>query len=435
MSLNRPSAISYNNAIGYSQKAIGIIQMFVGARSVGYFDNQTVEAVYQMQSPQNGYTGGADGKVGPSTLGQIIIELEHLCRMQEAAVLMSYCYRDKRDGLLKNQEKKPQVYTPPKSPEPPKVKEDIETKDLPRPVKVWELRTLKIVQGNLTDPRNASIKAVPILVGDYKMTATDIRRMVSVSSSFVYYIVIETTSLIGNATRKGRFYVQTTHGFMSDLMSADVAEAGRKSAGGQEAMKMEVEVLMAAACGAVGGIAGGAGIAASATAQLTAATMHLLLANSDEIFKAADGIKQLMEVRKTLSQHTPEFWKLCATVLKLSALKTPEALWSNPSASIQVATDIVMTITIAVFMKRVKSLGLVANIIKRLLQGLFGALTDAATMALAGEDLVKLMEKEFNTALDKEKATIIVKEIKDNWHVVEPALKSLKAVADKLVGA
>ena len=432
MSLNKSSAISYNNAIGYSQKAIGIIQMFVGAKSVGYFDNQTVEAVYRMQSPQNGYTGGADGKVGPSTLGQIIIELEHLCRMQEAGVLMSYCYRDKKDGELKNKQKLPHVYTPPKSPEPPKLKEDVETKDLPRPVKVWELRTLQIIQANLFDPRGLPPK--PILVGDYKLTATDIRKMVSVSKSYVYYIVWDTTSLIGNATRKGKFFVQTTHGFMSDMMNADVAEAGRKSAGGQETMKKEVEILMAAACGAVGGIAGGAGIAASATAQLTAATMNLLLANSDEIFKAADGIKELIKVQKTLSRHTPEFWKLCKTVLKLSALKTPEALWSNPSASIQLATDIVMTITIAVFMKRVKSLGLIADIVQRLLQGLFGALTDAATMALAGKDLVKLM-KEHNTTLDAAQATIIMKEIKDNWTVVEPALKTLKAVADQLAGA
>ena len=429
MSLNKSSAISYNNAIGYSQKAIGIIQMFVGARSVGYFDDQTVEAIYKMQSPTNGYKIAADGKVGPSTLGQIIIELEHLCRMQEAAVLMFYCYRDKKDGKLKNQ----QVYTPPKSPEPPKVKEDVKTKDLPRPVKVWELRNLEIIQGNVFDPRGLPPK--PILVGDYKLTATDIRRIVSISKSYVYYIVVETKTLIDGALRKGRFYVQTTHGFMSDLNSADIAAAGEKSAGGQAAMKMEVEILMAAACGAVGGIAAGAGLAAGATAQLTAATMHLLLANSDEIFKAADGIEQLIKVQKTLSRHTPEFWKLCKTVLKLSALKTPEALWSNPSASIQVATDIVMTITIAVFMKRVKSLDLVADIIQRLLQGLFGALTDAATLALAGEDLVKLMQKEYGTTLDIKKATEIVKEIKDNWTVVEPALKSLKAVADKLAGA
>jgi hypothetical protein len=55
-------------------------------------------------------------------------------------------------------------------------------------------------------------------------------------------------------------------------------------------------------------------------------------------------------------------------------------------------------------------------------------------MALAGKDLVKLM-KENNVVLDEAQATIIVKEIKDNWTVVEPALKTLKAVADKFAGA
>lgn len=118
MALNRQSAINYNNECGYSQKAIGIIQMFVRARTVGYFDNQTVEAVYQMQqSPLYGFKAGvADGMVGPSTLGVMIMELEHVSRMSEAAVLKSYCY--KINGQLINADKKPQSYVPPKSPAP-----------------------------------------------------------------------------------------------------------------------------------------------------------------------------------------------------------------------------------------------------------------------------------------------------------------------------
>jgi hypothetical protein len=87
MSLNRNSAIQYNNWCGYSQKAIGIIQFFVKAGTVGYFDNQTVEKIYQMQqSPLYGFApGSADGMVGPSTLGVMIMELEHVSRMTEAA--------------------------------------------------------------------------------------------------------------------------------------------------------------------------------------------------------------------------------------------------------------------------------------------------------------------------------------------------------------
>lgn len=118
MALYKQSAIHYNKECGYSQKAIGIIQMFVNARTVGYFDNQTVEAVYRMQqSPLYGFkTGSADGMVGPATLGVMIMELEHVSRLSEAAVLKSYCY--KINGKLINEDKKPQVYKAPKSPEP-----------------------------------------------------------------------------------------------------------------------------------------------------------------------------------------------------------------------------------------------------------------------------------------------------------------------------
>ena len=93
MSLNKSSAISYNKGRGYSQQAITIIQFFANAKTTGQFDNQTVEAVYKVQkSPLYPFKLVADGKVGPNTLGLIIMELEHAGRMSEAAILRSYPY-------------------------------------------------------------------------------------------------------------------------------------------------------------------------------------------------------------------------------------------------------------------------------------------------------------------------------------------------------
>jgi hypothetical protein len=92
MSLNKASAISYNNGRGYSQEAIGIIQNFAGAITTGQFDNQTVEAVYKMQQSPKLPFKFADGKVGPNTLGLIIMELDHVGRVNESAVLRNYSY-------------------------------------------------------------------------------------------------------------------------------------------------------------------------------------------------------------------------------------------------------------------------------------------------------------------------------------------------------
>nr|MCU0240415.1 hypothetical protein [Pyrinomonadaceae bacterium] len=162
--------------------------------------------------------------------------------------------------------------------------------------------------------------------------------------------------------------------------------------------------------------------------------MGILINNNEEIFKAARGIEELIKVKNVLSNHTPEFWTLCKTVLKLSMSKIPEAMWSDPYGSVKLAGELVMILGEAVLTKRVRSFGFVASIATKLMQGAFGKLTDAATLALAGKDLVKEM-RQYDPTLDDARAARIMKELKDNWTVVEPALKSLKAVADSLVGA
>ncbi len=93
MSLNKSSAISYNQGRSYSQQAILIIQEFVRTNLSGKWDNQSVQAVYDMQkSPYYSFKLGADGKVGPGTLGLIILELENAGRAGEAGVLRCYPY-------------------------------------------------------------------------------------------------------------------------------------------------------------------------------------------------------------------------------------------------------------------------------------------------------------------------------------------------------
>jgi hypothetical protein len=43
--------------------------------------------------------------------------------------------------------------------------------------------------------------------------------------------------------------------------------------------------------------------------------------------------------------------------------------------------------------------------------------------------------KKLDPNINDERAIKIIKELKDKWHIVGPALNSLKAVADQLVGA
>lgn len=91
MPLYKKSAIDYNNGRGYSQQATAIIQNFVKAVTTGKFDDQTVEAIYKLQqSPQ--FTFSADGKVGPNTLGYMIMHLDYVGRVNESAVLRNYSY-------------------------------------------------------------------------------------------------------------------------------------------------------------------------------------------------------------------------------------------------------------------------------------------------------------------------------------------------------
>ena len=93
MSLNTASAISYNQGRGYSQKATAIIQSFVNAKTTGVFDSQTVTAIYKLQqSPRYAFKFTADGKVGPNTLGLIIMEIEHVGKASEGATLRAYSY-------------------------------------------------------------------------------------------------------------------------------------------------------------------------------------------------------------------------------------------------------------------------------------------------------------------------------------------------------
>lgn len=93
MSLNKYSAIKYNKNRNYSQQAIGIIQNFVKAPTSGKFDEKTVQAIYDMQkSPLYGFKFTPDGKVGPNTLGFIIMELDYLARKNESAILRNYSY-------------------------------------------------------------------------------------------------------------------------------------------------------------------------------------------------------------------------------------------------------------------------------------------------------------------------------------------------------
>ena len=430
MSLNTYTAVKYNKACGYSQKATGIIQMFVRTSTNGTFDAQTVQAVYKMQqSPLYGFpAGSADGKVGPSTLGVMIMELEHVSRMSEAAVLRSYCYRI--NGETKNPHKEPHVYNPYSKPD--EIDDDsiiilddpipIEEKDLSRQVTIHELRNIWTGPGTIVHPGSGPA----FVVGRYYGSTKDIRKILGTSNMDIYYIVVETVSAALDPFLVGKVYKQSKRGFWSELNASGLAEIGRNGKGGQDAMLFEVELLMGAVCS---GAAAFGGIAA-----LTGMSMNVLLMNNKEIFTAANAMEELMKVRQVLSQNTPEFWLLCKTALKLTLAKTPETMWNDKRTPTRLVGELVMIVGEAVLTRQFRSLGTVLKLVSKVMSTAFGKLTDSATIALHGKDLIAEMKK-LDPNVSDERAIKIIKELKDNWHIVESALKSLKAVADQLAGA
>ena len=438
--LQTNSAIDYNKACNYSQQAIGIIQMFVNAPTKGYFEEKTVEAVYRMQqSPMYGFpAGSADGKVGPKTLGVMIMELEHVSRMTEAAVLRSYCYRI--NGETFNTHKKPHVYEPPSSTgdddiiiledepiEPPLSHKE---KDFPRDVYKNELRHIWSGPGTIPNPGSGP----SLEVGRYYLATKDIRKILGLGGNDIYYIVVQTASPALDPFLVGKIYKQTKRGFWADLQSAALSEVGRNARGGQEMMKKEVELIIGAACAAAGGLAAGGGLAASGIASLTAMSMNILLMNSKELFTAGNAIQELLKVSDVLSQHTPEFWLLCKTVLKLGALNAPQTVLNDPYAGVKLAGELVIIVGEAVLLRQFKSFGWMLKIIIKLMQTAFNKLVDATTIAIHGKDLIAEMKKLDPTINDVSAARIIA-ELKTKWHIVGPAINSLKAVADQLVGA
>ena len=420
MALNIKAAIAFNKSIKYSQKATGIIQFFCHCRTTGEFDRQTVEAVYKtQQSPLYGFNPKlADGMVGPGTLGVMIMELDHAMRKQEANELRAYAY--KINGVLQNANKLPPPSPKaPDEPEPEEVSE--EDKDKPRQALLTEVLRLRPSEFVLRPGGGESY-----VVGRLYLAPKDIRRLLGGSAETIYYMVMKTESAALDPFLVGKVYRQTVRGFKSDIDMAWAAEVGRRTQGGQAMMKKEVELLMGAVCAGVGAFGG--------FAALTAATMQFLLMNSKDLFTASRGIQELMKVRAVLSTNTPEFWKLCVTVLRLSLVKTPQAMWSDQNGSTRMIGELVMIVGQALLLKKFKSLSLVTELMTKVLLGAFGKLTDAATIALAGKDLVKLM-KEYDPTMNEERAQTIVTELKNNWATVGPALSAFKAAVDQMVGA
>lgn len=421
MSLHINSAIAYNKSIKYSQKAIGIIQFFCRCSTTGVFDEQTVKAVYKtQQSPLYGFNAKlADGMVGPGTLGVMIMELDYAMRKQEADVLRAYAY--KINGVMQNANKLPPLAPKPQDVPEPEEEVSLADKDKPRQARLSELVKLK-ASAFVLRPGGGESYAV----GNLFLATTDIRKLLGGSADMLYYMVVKTESAVLDPFFIGKVYRQTTRGFKSDVDWAWAAEVARRSKGGQAMMKKEVELLMGAVCAGVGAFGG--------FAAVTGAAMQFLLMNSKELFIASRGIQELLKVRGVLSANTPEFWKLCVTVLKLSVVKTPEAMWSDQYGSTRLVGELVMIVGQAVLLKKFKSLGLVTELMTKVLLGAFGKLTDAATIALAGKDLVKLM-KDYDPMINEARAQTIVTELKDNWSTVGPALSAFKAAADQMAGA
>lgn len=91
MSLNIPSANSYNRAQNYTPEAIRIIQREVGTATTGSFNDQTATRIYDWQrAPNRMRSLTPDGKMGPVSLGTMIAELNRSGRSADALALSRF---------------------------------------------------------------------------------------------------------------------------------------------------------------------------------------------------------------------------------------------------------------------------------------------------------------------------------------------------------
>lgn len=415
MALKISSAIRYNKSRLYSQKAIGIIQFFANCRTTGVFDKQTIEAVYKFQqSPLYSFpVGFADGMVGPATLGVIIMELEYAMRKPEATVLRAYAY--KIQGVLYNPGQNYPMPPPPSKEELPEPEEvSVEDKDKPRQATLHDLRNFNAFSDIMARGGGPSHR-----VGALYLGPKDTRLLIGGSCDFAYYLVVQTDCAALDPFMVGKFFRQTTRGFSNDIRYASAAaEVGTRTRGGQAMMKKEVELLMGAATAGVGAFGG--------FAALTASSMQFLLLNSKELFAAARGFGALMEVRAVLKANAPEFWKMTVALLKLSLLKTPEAMWSDKGSITKIVGELAMYLGVSLLSKNLTFLGGMSKLIPKLLAGVYGKATEVAAVAFASKDFLAAI-RQCDPTISEEKANIIVTELRDNWKVVGPALTALNA--------
>jgi len=87
--------LTYNIDRGYSVEAIKIIQLVVGAPQTGSWDLDTLSGLIKWQGrPGHIVPLTADGRLGPGSLGCMIIELQRAGLLSEAKVLTKYPYVD-----------------------------------------------------------------------------------------------------------------------------------------------------------------------------------------------------------------------------------------------------------------------------------------------------------------------------------------------------
>lgn len=87
--------LSYNVGKGYSPEAIRVIQLAVNAPQTGGWDLDTLAALVKWQGrPGHVVTLTPDGRLGPGSLGCMILELQRAGLLSEAKVLTKYPYVD-----------------------------------------------------------------------------------------------------------------------------------------------------------------------------------------------------------------------------------------------------------------------------------------------------------------------------------------------------
>lgn len=249
------------------------------------------------------------------------------------------------------------------------------------------------------------------------------------------------TSDIATA-KEGVIYRQNREGFVTDILYAGIAHAGKKLKSTQVLIEMEMEFLLAVA---------------SANPFVFAADVGLKVAewtakNKDNFPKWAKAISLVLAARKTLKTYAPTLWDKIVDAALFAAWKgtkaavamfgedvarnIPDAMAGDTKKITKLAGSLLGSIGKSGFNARMTALRLVWTILSTVAMKALTSIPAAVKITAAEKkkaalDLV-LSLKKAGVALTEGDAATIVEEVVKNADEVNDAIKKLKAGYDAI---